>query len=405
MDFAWSDEDLAFQAELESFLDRELPPFVDEWEAGNGEGDDAPSRGVMGVMDKRAAWQRKLNEGRWAAILWPEEHGGRGATVSQNVIYTQVMARYRTPGTYNANGIVQIGPSIIAWGTEEQKARWLPGILDATEHWCQGFSEPQAGSDLANLRTTAVLSGDGTHYVVNGQKVWTSSAQIAKWGLFLFRTDPTAIERGRKHEGITAFVVDLETPGIDIRPIREITGDSMFCEVFFDDAKIPVGDRLGDESMGWIVSMGALGQERVGSSGQAISMAQDLRALLQTAKSVNPAALEDPAIRDRVARLHTQIEFTRLLLMRALSKVLNGEKGWPEVPLAKLQWGSISLWLAELAVDVLGPAGVLAKGAPGAVDGGVWARNYVWQRYTTIGAGPTEVQKNIIADRALKLER
>ena len=405
MDFAWSDEDLAFQAELESFLDHELPPFVDEWEAGNGEGDDAPSRGVMGVMDKRAAWQRKLNEGRWAAILWPEEHGGRGATVSQNVIYTQVMARYRTPGTYNANGIVQIGPSIIAWGTEEQKARWLPGILDATEHWCQGFSEPQAGSDLANLRTTAVLSDDGTHYVVNGQKVWTSSAQIAKWGLFLFRTDPTAIERGRKHEGITAFVVDLETPGIDIRPIREITGDSMFCEVFFDDAKIPVGDRLGDESMGWIVSMGALGQERVGSSGQAISMAQDLRALLQTAKSVNPAALDDPAIRDRVARLHTQIEFTRLLLMRALSKVLNGEKGWPEVPLAKLQWGSISLWLAELAVDVLGPAGVLAKGAPGAVDGGVWARNYVWQRYTTIGAGPTEVQKNIIADRALKLER
>ncbi len=405
MDFAWSDEDLAFQAELESFLDHELPPFVDEWEAGNGEGDDAPSRGVMGVMDKRAAWQRKLNEGRWAAILWPEEHGGRCATVSQNVIYTQVMARYRTPGTYNANGIVQIGPSIIAWGTEEQKARWLPGILDATEHWCQGFSEPQAGSDLANLRTTAVLSDDGTHYVVNGQKVWTSSAQIAKWGLFLFRTDPTAIERGRKHEGITAFVVDLETPGIDIRPIREITGDSMFCEVFFDDAKIPVGDRLGDESMGWIVSMGALGQERVGSSGQAISMAQDLRALLQTAKSVNPAALDDPAIRDRVARLHTQIEFTRLLLMRALSKVLNGEKGWPEVPLAKLQWGSISLWLAELAVDVLGPAGVLAKGAPGAVDGGVWARNYVWQRYTTIGAGPTEVQKNIIADRALKLER
>lgn len=401
MDFSPSPEDVAFRDELEAFLDKELPPFVDAWE--NDEGDDSPSRGVMGVMSKRAAWQRKLNEGRWAAILWPEEHGGRAATVSQNVIYTQVMAKYRSPGIFNANGIVQIGPSIYSWGTDEQKSRWLPGILDATEHWCQGFSEPQAGSDLANLRTTAIRDGDD--YVVNGQKVWISSAQIAKWGLFLFRTDPTAIERGRKHEGITTFVIDIETPGIEIRPIREITGDSLFCEVFFSDARIPVADRLGDEGMGWTVSMGALGQERVGSSGQAISMAQDLRAILETAKALNPAALDDPSIRERVARLHTQVEFTRLLIARALTKVLNGEKGWPEVPLAKLQWGYISLWLAELALDLLGPTGALLKGSPGAVDGGVWARNYVWQRYTTIGAGPTEVQKNIIADRALKLER
>ncbi len=401
MDFSPSPEDVAFRDELEAFLDKELPPFVDAWE--NDEGDDSPSRGVMGVMSKRAAWQRKLNEGRWAAILWPEEHGGRAATVSQNVIYTQVMAKYRSPGIFNANGIVQIGPSIYSWGTDEQKSRWLPGILDATEHWCQGFSEPQAGSDLANLRTTAIRDGD--EYVVNGQKVWISSAQIAKWGLFLFRTDPTAIERGRKHEGITTFVIDIETPGIEIRPIREITGDSLFCEVFFSDARIPVADRLGDEGMGWTVSMGALGQERVGSSGQAISMAQDLRAILETAKALNPAALDDPSIRERVARLHTQVEFTRLLIARALTKVLNGEKGWPEVPLAKLQWGYISLWLAELALDLLGPTGALLKGSPGAVDGGVWARNYVWQRYTTIGAGPTEVQKNIIADRALKLER
>jgi len=401
VDFSPSPEDVAFRDELEAFLDKELPPFVDAWE--NDEGDDSPSRGVMGVMSKRAAWQRKLNEGRWAAILWPEEHGGRAATVSQNVIYTQVMAKYRSPGIFNANGIVQIGPSIYSWGTDEQKSRWLPGILDATEHWCQGFSEPQAGSDLANLRTTAIRDGD--EYVVNGQKVWISSAQIAKWGLFLFRTDPTAIERGRKHEGITTFVIDIETPGIEIRPIREITGDSLFCEVFFSDARIPVADRLGDEGMGWTVSMGALGQERVGSSGQAISMAQDLRAILETAKALNPAALDDPSIRERVARLHTQVEFTRLLIARALTKVLNGEKGWPEVPLAKLQWGYISLWLAELALDLLGPTGALLKGSPGAVDGGVWARNYVWQRYTTIGAGPTEVQKNIIADRALKLER
>jgi alkylation response protein AidB-like acyl-CoA dehydrogenase len=402
VDFSLSPEDVAFKEELEAFLDKELPPFVEQWSDNEDLG---ASRGVLGVMEKRRAWQRKLNEGRWAAILWPEEWGGRGASTSQQVIYTQVMAKYRAPGIFNANGIVQIGPSIIAWGTEEQKARWLPGILDASEHWCQGFSEPQAGSDLANLRTTAIAADDGTHYVVNGQKVWISSAQVAKWGLFLMRTDPTAIARGRKHEGITAFVVDMQLPGIEIRPIREITGDSLFCEVTFHDAKVPAGDRLGDEGNGWIVSMGALGQERVGSAGQAISMAQDLRTLLQTAKAENPEALRDPAIRERVARLHIQIESTRLLIARALSKVLKGEKGWPEVPLAKLQWGYISLWLAELALDVLGPTGTLLKGAPGAIDGGVWARNYVWQRYTTIGAGPTEVQKNIIADRALKLER
>jgi alkylation response protein AidB-like acyl-CoA dehydrogenase len=402
MDFAWSPEDLAFKEELEAFLDKEMPPFIEQW--SENEDLDA-SRGVMGVMDKRKAWQNKLNEGRWAAILWPEEWGGRAATTAQQVVYTQVMARYRSPGIFNANGIVQIGPSIITWGTDDQKARWLPGILDASEHWCQGFSEPQAGSDLANLRTTAILADDGSHYVANGQKTWISSAQIAKWGLFLMRTDPTAIARGVKHEGITTFIVDMELPGIEIRPIREITGDSLFCEVFFTDAKIPVADRLGDEGNGWLVSMGALGQERVGSAGQAISMAQDLRVLLQTARAENPDALRDPAIRERVAKLHIQIEATRLLIARALSKVLKGEKGWPEVPLAKLQWGYISLWLAELALDVLGPTGALLKGAPGAIDGGMWARNYVWQRYTTIGAGPTEVQKNIIADRALKLER
>jgi alkylation response protein AidB-like acyl-CoA dehydrogenase len=405
VDFSWSPADVAFKEELEAFLDKELPPFVEQWSDRDDRDDLDASRGVMGVMEKRRAWQHKLNEGRWAAILWPEEWGGRAATVSQQVIYTQVMTKYRAPGIFNANGIVQIGPSIIAWGTDEQKARWLPGILDASEHWCQGFSEPQAGSDLANLRTTAILSDDETHYVVNGQKVWISSAQIAKWGLFLVRTDPTAIARGRKHEGITAFIVDMELPGITVRPIREITGDSLFCEVTFEDVKLPAGDRLGDEGNGWLVSMGALGQERVGSAGQAISMAQDLRTLLQTARVENPDALRDPAIRERVARLHIQIEATRLLIARALSKVLKGEKGWPEVPLAKLQWGYISLWLAELALDVLGPTGALLKGAPGAIDGGLWARNYVWQRYTTIGAGPTEVQKNIIADRALKLER
>ena len=301
---------------------------------------------------------------------------------------------------------MQIGPSIIAWGTDDQKARWLPGILDATEHWCQGFSEPQAGSDLANLRTTAILSDDESHYVVNGQKIWISSAQIAKWGLFLFRTDPTAIARGRKHEGITTFIVDMELPGHrdppDPRDHRRLVVLRGVLHRREDPGRRPA--RRREQRLARLDGRARPGARRQLGPGD-LDGATTCARCCNTAKAENPDALRDPAIRERVARLHTQIEYTRLLIARALSKVLKGEKGWPEVPLAKLQWGYISLWLAELALDVLGPTGALLKGAPGAIDGGVWARGYVWQRYTTIGAGPTEVQKNIIADRALKLER
>lgn len=288
---------------------------------------------------------------------------------------------------------------IIHWGNEEQRNEWLPGILSAEEHWCQGFSEPQAGSDLANLRTTAVLDGD--EYVVNGQKIWTSTAHLAKWGLFLLRTDPTAIERGAKHEGITAFIIDMDTPGIECRPIRDIVGEEMFNEVWFTDARIPVAHRLGEEGAGWKVAMGTLGHERVGTAGLAITMAADLRAMISAARAVNPDSLNDPEIRERIARAYTDIEFTKLLNYRALTKIIKGQKNWPEVPLAKLQWSHLAQTLAELAIDLLGPSGLLAKGGPGAIDGGSWTRLYSFQRYTSIGAGATEVQKNIIADRAI----
>ena len=233
VDFALAPEDEAFRDELRGWLDEHLPPFLASEELA----DDSSLAGEKS-QQRRAAWQRVLNEGRWAAVHWPEEYGGRNATAMQRIIYSEVNAEYRTPGLFNPNGLWQIGPMIIAWGTEEQKARWLPSILDATDHWCQGFSEPDAGNDLANLRTTAILDGDD--YVVNGQKIWISTAHLARWGLFLLRTDPTAIERGAKHEGITAFIVDMHTPGIEARPIRDMTGEEMFNEVFFTDARIPV---------------------------------------------------------------------------------------------------------------------------------------------------------------------
>ncbi len=396
MDFALAPEDEAFRDELRAWLDEHLPPFLEKETLD----EDAKLAGAASHR-RRQAWQRLLNEGRWAAVHWPEEYGGRSATAMQRLLYSEVMAEYRTPGLFNANGVWQIGPMLIAWGTDEQKQRWLPNILEARDHWCQGFSEPDAGNDLANLRTLAIADGD--RYVVNGQKIWISTAHLARWGLFLFRTDPTAIERGAKHEGITAFIVDLESPGVERRPIRDMAGEEMFNEIFFTDVEVPLSSRLGGEGEGWMVAMGTLGHERVGIAGQISILAADLRAMVETARSVNPEALEDPSLQDRLARAWTQIELARLLTMRALSKIIKGEKNWPEVPFAKLQWSSLAQELAELAVDLLGPAGVLARGGPDAVDRGKWTRLYAFQRYSSIGGGSTEVQKNIIADRAIKL--
>jgi alkylation response protein AidB-like acyl-CoA dehydrogenase len=398
VDFALAPEDERFAEELRGWLDHHLPAFLEREELG-----DNSSLSGEQSQHRRAAWQRLLNEGRWAAVNWPAAYGGRDATAMQRIIYSEIMAEYRTPGMFNTNGLWQIGPMIIAWGTEEQKERWLPSILEATDHWCQGFSEPDAGNDLANLRTTAIRDGD--EYVVNGQKIWISTAHLAKWGLFLLRTDPTAIERGAKHEGITAFILDLEAPGIERRPIRDMAGEEMFNEVFFTDVRVPVGYRLGGEGEGWMVAMGTLGHERVGIASQLAILAADLRAMVTAARSVNPDALDDPALRDRVARAWTDIELARLLSLRALSKIIKGEKNWPEVPFAKLSWSALAQTLAALSVDLLGPAGVLARGGPDAVDRGKWTRLYSFQRYSTIGGGSTEVQKNIIADRAIALPR
>ena len=357
MDFALSAEDEAFRDELRAWLDKHLPPFLE----AESLGDDASLSGEASQR-RRQAWQRKLHEGGWAAIHWGPEYGGRTINAMQRLIYSEVMAEYRTPGMFNTNGIWQIGPMIIAWGTEEQKARWLPSIIEAEEHWCQGFSEPDAGNDLANLRTTAIRDGDD--YVVNGSKIWISSAHLATWGLFLLRTDPTAIERGKKHEGITAFILDLRTPGIEVRPIRDMAGEELFNEIFFTDARIPASSRLGEEGAGWMVAMGTLGYERVGIASQISILSADLRAMIEAARSVNPGALDDPSLRDRIAKVWTEIELARLLSLRALSKIMKGEKNWPEVPFAKLSWSSLAQTLAELAVDLLGQPGSWPGAAP-----------------------------------------
>ena len=393
MDFALTPEDEAFRDELRDFLETNLPDFEG--------GDEIEDPWLPRNMARRRAWQNRLHEHGWAAINWPKEWGGREATVMQNFIYATETARYKTPGILNAVGLWHIGPMILKWGTPAQQQRWLPGILDASEVWCQGFSEPEAGSDLASLRTMAVRDGD--HYVVNGQKTWCTTAHLADWGMFLLRTDPDALREGRKHEGITAFIVPMDTEGITVNPIRDIAGEEAFNDVFFEDARIPVDCRLGGDGEGWMVAMGTLSHERVGTASLSVSMAQELEQVLDTTRKLNPAALEDPALRDRIARAFTQIELTRLLNARALTKILKGLPNWPEVPLAKLQWSYLAQTLAELQVDLLGPHALLAKGGPDAVDKGQWSRLYAYQRYTSIGAGTTEVQKNIISDKALQM--
>ena len=281
VDFALAPEDEKFRDELRAWLDENLPPFLE----AEALGDDAQLSGEAS-QQRRQKWQRKLHEGGWAAIHWgPEYAKGRTINAMQRLLYSEVMAEYRTPGMFNTNGIWQIGPMIIQWGTEEQKAQWLPSILEAEEHWCQGFSEPMAGNDLANLRTTAIYDPETDEYVVNGSKIWISSAHLATWGLFLLRTDPTAIERGKKHEGITAFVLNLKTPGIDVRPIRDMAGEELFNEIFFTDVRIPATWRLGDEGAGWMVAMGTLGFERVGIASQIAILAADLRAVVEAARS------------------------------------------------------------------------------------------------------------------------
>ena len=359
----------------------------------------------MGAMDRRKAWQRRLNEGRWAAITWPAEWGGRDATVTQSVIYSEEMARAKTPGIFNANGLWQIGPMIIRWGTDEQKDRWLPGILDADEHWCQGFSEPEAGSDLANLRTMAVLDEKNGEYVLNGQKIWISTRPHRRLGPVPRAHRPDRHRAGREARGHHRVHrrhghARHRVPA-DPRHRRRRDVQRGVLHRRPRAGRLPAGRR---------------GRRLAGRHGHARPRAGRHRRPRHR-HEVRPRGddrhgpLREPGRprRPRAARAHrpayTHIEFTRLLNYRALSKILKGEPNWPEVPIAKLQWSLPGPDAGRAGRRPARPGRHAGQGRPDAVDGGTWNRLYVFQRYTSIGAGTTEVQKNIIADRAIKLPR
>lgn len=386
---AMSDE--SFRAELRAWLAANIT-------------DEFREKRTMTFQEKvavRRAWQKKLFEVGWIGIGWPKEYGGRGADLMQEAIYNEEMARAQAPATANVIGLNMVGPTILAVGTPEQKARYLPSILSGGEIWCQGFSEPNAGSDVASLQTRAVREGD--HFVVNGQKVWTSYGYVADFCILLVRTDFEA----PKHKGLSYLIVDMKSPGVSTRPLVQITGEAEFAELFFENVKVPVENLVGELNKGWMVAITTLMHER-GSLSFSIIVAfeQRLQALIELSRSSTlngKPVLENPQVRQRLARLYTDVKTFKLNTMRQMSAISPGQLPGPEGSLLKLQWSELNQRLVELAFELEGPFSSLAPDSVDAPFEGRWQYEYLRARGNTIEAGTSEVQRNIVAERVLGL--
>ncbi len=385
MDFTLSPEEEAFRDEVRAFLDENLP------------------EGAKRDGDFMKEWSRKVREKRWVGFAWPEEVGGGGGSIMEQVILKEEMAKRKAPplGT-SFMGLAWVAPSIIQYGTPEQKERFIGDILDGKVHWCTGFSEPDSGSDLASLKCKAVREGD--EYVVNGQKIWTSLFAWAKWIILLVRTGTNPED---KHDGITCLLVPMDTPGITVRPIKNMYGGTLFAEIFFDDVRVPVENRLGAEGQGWKVTVASLAHER-SSIGEVYGLNRQLERIVELAKSCQkngkPAA-DDPGIRRRIARLDTRIEALRLNGLRFLTKQLKGEPLGSETSVNKLIRAELEIELGELAMVIEGSHGPLARKDEAAPQGGHWQRTALGWPEVVIGGGTPNIQKNIIAERVLGLPK
>jgi alkylation response protein AidB-like acyl-CoA dehydrogenase len=358
---------------------------------------------MLGRFEYLRGWQRKLYDAGWAGISWPKDFGGRGAPVMEQVIFIEEMARAEAPPMANVIALGLIGPTIIAFGTPEQKKRYLAKMLSAEEIWCQGFSEPNAGSDLAALSTTGVLDGD--HFVVNGQKCWTSYAWAADWCELVVRTDPTV----PKHKGLTALLVDMHSPGVEVRGLKQMSGESEFGEIFFRDVRVPVENVVGKVNEGWGVAMGTLMHER-GTFGAALQVnyKRNFNRLVEIAKHIDrngKPASEDPVIRQKLAQCYAEIEVMRLNQLRAFSRINETGVPGPEGSIQKIFWSELNQRFQQVAMEILGPYGQLAHGSPDAFDEGQWAYGYLRSRGNTIEAGTSEIQRNIIGHFVLGLPK
>jgi alkylation response protein AidB-like acyl-CoA dehydrogenase len=386
VNLSYSPEEEAFAQEIRAWLVEhlELPP-------------------AFATLDDEVAWgrqwQAELAADRWVGIHWPHEFGGRGASPVQVAIYNMEYARARAPQPVNRVGVNNVGPTILAFGTDEQKRRWVPPILDASEIWCQLFSEPGAGSDLAAIATKATPVDGG--WLLNGQKVWTSYAQWARWGICLARTDPDAPQ----HRGISYLIVDMEAEGIEIRPLVQLTGEAEFNEVFFDDVFVPEDHLIGDLNRGWSVASTTLSHERGTIFAFKEQVVHEVFLDELYALAHERDLLDDVAASDALAQSFVETRVLRLHNTRTLSRLAKGIEPGPETSWIKLAWTDMTQALSSRALDLCEEAGPLWRGAHELPADGKWQRQWLWSKAASIAGGTSEVQKNIVAERILGLPR
>jgi alkylation response protein AidB-like acyl-CoA dehydrogenase len=392
MDLNYSSEDRAFREKTRRWLEANVPTED------------------LKTLAERKAWHRKLYEAGYVGMLWPQEYGGWGATAMQQAIVQDEMARIQAPPAINGLGIGFIGPTIIVHGTTAQKQRYLKKMLTAEEIWCQLYSEPNAGSDLAGLKTRAEDAGD--HFLVNGQKIWTSSGPIADWGILLARTDPKVA----KHKGISCFLLNMRQPGVEVRPLKQLTGHSLFSEVFMTNARAEKSDLIGNLSEGWGIAQTTLGYERGGNSlgrvtRYAIAFNQLVKATKQLKRNGRPL-IQDAAVRSKMGKLYAELEVQRYAGLRVLSALNKGDSPGAASSITKLSYTEFEKRYYETALEILGPWGQVmtareefeevdtASGEPG-----TWATAFLWARAGTIYSGSSEIQRNIIGERVLGLPK
>ena len=394
MDLNYTPEDVAFRKSVRAWLEQNLP------------------RNPIRTLEERRVWHRRLYEGGYLGMGWPKAYGGGDARPMEQAIVADELARASAPAPTNGLGLGIVGPTIVVHGTDAQKTRYLRKILAAEELWCQLYSEPNAGSDLAALRTRAEDKGD--HFIVNGQKTWTSAGSIADWGLLLARTDPAVA----KHKGITCFLINMRQPGIEVRPLKQITGSSEFSEVFMTNARVEKADQIGRLGEGWAIAQTTLGYERGGRAlARITSYASQYGRLVEVARRLKRHGrplIDDPVIRQKLGRIWAELEVERYGALRMLTLLERGEHPGAGGSLTKLSYSEFEKRFMEMAMEILGPYGQLTEGAPEELrleidtavgEQGTWAYAFLWSRAGTIYAGSSEIQKNVIGERILGLPK